>query len=208
MTEQLVGKLRSDARDNRDRIVEAAREAFASDGLDVPMREVARRAGVGLATVYRRFPTKEALLTAAFAEQMQACERVLDEALTVPDPWAGLCRAIDKVLALHALDSGFARAMTAQYPRVFDFADGRDRSLRKLLGLMRRAKESGGLRPDVVLEDVVLAMMANDGIRAESPELRLAATRRFAALMLQSFSARPVPLPLPPAVRLPLTVRA
>lgn len=208
MTEDVVQKLRSDARDNRDRIIEVAREAFAADGLDVPMREIARRAEVGVATVYRRFPTKEALLTAAFAEQMQACVTILDEGLAAPDPWLGLCLVLEKVLALHALDRGFAHAMTTQYPRVSDLAAGRDRSLHKLLELMRRAKESGGLRKDIVLEDLVLTMQANNGIHAESQELRVAASRRFAALMIQSFRAQPALPPLPPAVRLPLAVRA
>jgi hypothetical protein len=58
-----------------------------------------------------------------------------------------------------------------------------------------------------VLEDIILALMANEGIRAESPATRVAASRRFAALMIQSFQANPVPAALPPAVRLPLSVR-
>lgn len=65
-----------------------------------------------------------------------------------------------------------------------------------LLGLVRRAKEADDLRSDIVVEDIVLAMMANDGIRAESPELA-AASRRLAALMLESFRATPTPAPLP-----------
>lgn len=79
--------------------------------------------------------------------------------------------------------------------------------MRLLLELVRWAKDAGGLRTDVMLDGFVLAMMADDGIRARSPAVRVAASRRFAALMTQSFQARPVPAPLPPAVRLPLTVR-
>ena len=62
MTEPLTHALRADAQDNRDRILDAARAVFATEGLNVPMREIARRAGVGPATLYRRFPTKDALL--------------------------------------------------------------------------------------------------------------------------------------------------
>lgn len=76
-----------------------------------------------------------------------------------------------------------------------------------LLELIRRAEETGDLRPDIVVEDIALAMMASDGIRAGSPELRAAASRRLAALMLASFRATPAPPPLPPAVRLPLVAR-
>jgi AcrR family transcriptional regulator len=200
--------LRSDARDNRVRILAVARAAFAGEGLDVPIREIARRAGVGPATVYRHFPTKEALFAAAFAEQMALCSAVVEEGLAASDPWRGFCLVIEKLMEMHALDRGFSRAFTSRLPRTADyFTADRDRTLRMLLDLVRRAKEAGGLRPDFVLEDIVLALMANEGIRAESPEMRVAASRRLAALMIQSFRANPVPAPLPPAVRLPLTAR-
>ncbi len=200
--------LRSDARDNRDRILAAARVAFATDGLDVPMREIARRAQVGVATVYRRFPTKEALLAEAFAEQLALCSTVVEEGLAAADPWRGFRLVVERLMEVHALDRGFSRAFTSQLPATAEyFTADRDRTLRLLLELIRRAKRSGDLRADFVLEDLVLALMANDGIRAESPRLRVAASRRFAALMLQSFQAQPVPAPLPPAVRLPLTTR-
>lgn len=206
MTAPVVHELRSDARDNQERILEVARAAFASEGLDVPIREIARRAQVGVATVYRRFPTKEALLAAAFAERMAACLTIVEEGLAAADPWQGFRLVIERLMEVHALDRGFARALTSEFPRVFDFAEGRGRALRGLAELLSRAKEAGGLRKDVVLEDVVLALMANEGIRADSPQARVAASRRFAALMIQSFRADPAPVPLPPAVRLPLPV--
>jgi AcrR family transcriptional regulator len=198
-------KLRSDARDNRARILAVARAAFAAEGLDVPIREVARRAQVGTATVYRHFPTKEALLSEVFAEPMAMCSAVVEEGLAADDPWRGFCLVIERLMEVHALDRGFARAFTSRLPGAAAFAADRDRTLRLLLRLMRRAKDAGALRADFVLEDVSLALMANEGIRAESPELRVAASRRFAALMIQSFRAEPVRTPLPPAVRLPLS---
>lgn len=201
----MVSSLRSDARDNRERILAVARVAFAVEGLDVPIREIARRAEVGVATVYRHFQTKEALLTEAFAEQLALCTAVVAEGAAAADPWRGFCLVIEKVMTMHALDRGFARAFTSRLPEAADFAAERDRTLRLLLELVRRAKETGGLRQDFVLEDISLALMANEGIRAESPEMRVAASRRFAALMIQSFQANPVPTPLPPAVRLPLS---
>lgn len=205
MTAQVIEQLRSDARDNRGRILAVARAAFAAEGLDVPIREIARRAGVGVATVYRRFPTKEALLTEAFAEQMAMCSAVVEEGLAAADAWRGFCLVIEKLMAVHALDRGFARAFTSQLPQAIVFAADRDRTMRMLLELVRRAKEAGDLRVDFVLEDIILAMMASEGIRGESRETRVAASRRFAALMIQSFRANPAPAPLPPAVRLPLS---
>ncbi|MBB5867270.1 AcrR family transcriptional regulator [Allocatelliglobosispora scoriae] len=208
MTAQVIHPLRSDASDNRERILAVARAAFAAEGLDVPIREIARRAQVGVATVYRRFPTKEALLAEAFAEQMAMCSGVVEEGLAAADPWRGFRLVIEKLMAVHALDRGFSRAFTSRLPAGADyFAADRDRTMRMLLELVRRAKGAGALRADFVLEDIILALMANEGIRAESLELRAAASRRFAALMIQSFQADPVRAPLPPAVRLPLTAR-
>ncbi len=207
VTAKVVTKLRADARDNRGRILAVARAAFAAEGLDVPIREIARRAEVGVATVYRHFQTKEALLTEAFAEQMALCSAIVEEGAAADDPWRGFCLVIEKLMEMHALDRGFARVFTSQLPQAADFAADRDRSLRLLLDLVRRAKEAGSLRADFVLEDVSLALMANEGIRAEPPRMRVAASRRFAALMIQSFQADPVPAPLPPAVRLPLSRR-
>lgn len=197
--------LRSDARDNRLRILVVARAAFAADGLDVPIREIARRAEVGVATVYRHFQTKEALLTEAFAEQMASCSAIVEEGLAADDPWSGFCLVVERLMEVHALDRGFARAFTSQLPQAVDFAADRDRTVRMLFDLVRRAQDAGALRRDFVLEDISLALMANEGIRVESPAMRVAASRRFAALMLQSFQADPVPAALPPAVRLPLS---
>lgn len=207
VTTEVVTKLRSDARDNRERILAVARAAFAAEGLDVPVREIARRAEVGVATVYRHFQTKEALLTEAFAEQLASCSAVVEDGLAAGDPWSGFCLVIETLMEMHALDRGFARAFTSELPQAVDFAEHRDRTLRLLLELVRRTKEAGSLRTDFVLEDISLALMANEGIRAESPEMRVAASRRFAALMIQSFQANPVLTPLPPAVRLPLSRR-
>ncbi|WP_030453710.1 TetR/AcrR family transcriptional regulator [Herbidospora cretacea] len=204
MTAQVGTRLRSDARDNRERILAVARLAFATEGLDVPIREIARRAGVGAATLYRHFVTKDALLSEAFAEQMETCSAIVAEGLAAPDPWDGFRLVVERLMELHALDRGFARVFTSRLPEAV-FAADRDRTLRMLLDLVGRAKKAGPLRRDFVIEDLSLALMANEGIRAESPATRVAASRRFAALMLQSFMADPVAAPLPPPVRLPLT---
>lgn len=207
MTAEVRHPLRSDARDNRERILAVARMAFATDGLGVPIREIARRAQVGVATVYRRFPTKEALFTEAFAGQLATCSAVVEDGLAAADPWRGFCLVIEKLMEVHALDRGFSRAYTSQLPEAAGFTADHDRTLGLLVELVRRAREQGDLRADFVLEDIVLALMANEGIRAESPGTRVAASRRFAALMIQSFRATPAPAPLPPAVRLPLSAR-
>ncbi len=80
---------RADARHNRARHLQAAREAYALNGTDVPSGAIARRAGVGSATLYRHFPTRSSLIAAAFSEQLAQCVAALNEALQDDDPWRG-----------------------------------------------------------------------------------------------------------------------
>nr|CTQ98450.1 Transcriptional regulator, TetR family [Kibdelosporangium sp. MJ126-NF4] len=204
VTDRLPQTLRSDAMDNRERILNAARAVFAAEGLNVPMREIARRAGVGPATLYRHFPTKEALATEAFADQMRACQTIADEGLADPDPWRGLRLVIERICELHARDRGFSAAFMSTFPRAVDFAAGRERALKSIAELVRRAKQTGHLRPDFVTDDLVLMLMAHSGIRATSPAAQLAASRRFAALAIQAFQASPQHSPLPPVGQLAL----
>jgi AcrR family transcriptional regulator len=201
VTGRLPQTLRSDAMDNRERILGAARAVFAAEGLNVPMREIARRAGVGPATLYRHFPTKETLVTEAFTEEMGACRAIVDEGVADPDPWHGFCLVIEKVCALHARNRGFTAAFMSAFPDVVDFRALRQHALGSVGELARRAKDAGRLRPDFVLDDLILMFMANDGIRASSPAARVAASRRFAALAVQAFQASPQHSPLPPATR-------
>lgn len=189
MVDRLPQTLRSDALDNRERILDAARAVFAAEGMDVPMREIARRAGVGPATLYRRFPTKQALAAEAFTEQMYACHTIVEEGLADPDPWHGLCLVIEKLCELHARNRGFATAFTSAFPHAMDLAAGREHALTSLAGIARRAKDTGHLRADFVLDDLILMLMANGGLHATSTNARVAASRRFAALAIRAFRA-------------------
>ncbi|CAM3334476.1 TetR/AcrR family transcriptional regulator [Kibdelosporangium persicum] len=202
MTDRLPHRPRSDARDNRARILDAARAVFAAEGLNAPLREIARRAGVGPATLYRHFPTKETLVTEAFTDQMLACQSIVDEGLADPDPWHGFRLVVERICELHARDRGFTAAFTSTFPHAMDFAAIRTYSLNAIAELARRAKAAGRLRPDFVLDDLILMLMANSGIRAASPAARVAASRRFAALAIQAFQASPVASPLPAVPRL------
>ena len=194
VTDLLSHALRSDARDNRDRILDAARALFAVEGLNVPMREIARRAGVGPATLYRRFPTKELLVTEAFADEMRACHTIVDEGLADPDPWHGFCLVIEKICDQHARNHGFTTAFMSAYPHAIDFAADRSYALDALAELARRAQAAGRLRPDFVLDDLILMFSAHQGIRATSPATQLAASRRFATLAIQAFQAVALPV--------------
>jgi AcrR family transcriptional regulator len=202
VTDRLPHTLRSDAQDNRERILESARALFATQGLNVSMREVARHAGVGPATLYRRFPTKQALVTEAFTEQLHTCRAIADEGLADPDPWRGFTQVIAKTCELHARNQGFTEAFMSAFPNAIDFAADREYTVNAISELARRAKDTGHLREDFALDDLILMLMANRGIQAPSPAARVAASRRFAAFIIQAFQTTPTRSPLPPIPRL------
>ena len=208
MTSHLPQTVRSHARDNRARILDAARAVFGEEGLSAPMREVARHAGVGPATLYRHFPTKQALIAETFAEQRRACHAAVRDALTDPDPWHGFRSLIERICELHAHSRGFADAFTTAFPEAMDFAADRERILRAIGELARRAQGTGQLRPGFVIDDLVLMLMAHRGLQDTPRAARVTASRRFAAYVIEAFRAAPetgAPTPLPPAPRLQLT---
>ena len=178
--------LRVDAERNRTRILDAARQAFAEQGLDVPMTEVARRAGVGIATLYRRFPTNDDLVAAVFVGKMDAYADVAEAALEVEDPWTGFSDYVRSVCEMQAADAGFADVLAPSPRSAFD--DQRSRAFRAFTKLVQRAKDAGALRPDFVHQDLVMLLMANAGLaHASSGNAR--AWMRFTEYMLQAFRA-------------------
>ncbi|MDC7340956.1 TetR/AcrR family transcriptional regulator [Streptomyces lydicus] len=208
MTNHLPQTVRSDARDNRARILDAARAVFGEEGLSAPMREVARHAGVGPATLYRHFPTKQALFAETFAEQRRACHAAVRDALTDSNPWHGFRGLIERICELHAHSRGFADAFMTAFPEAMDFAADRERTLHAVGELARRAQNTGQLRSGFVVDDLVLMLKAHRGLQDTPRAARVTASRRFAAYMIEAFRAAPetgAPTPLPPAPRLQLT---
>ena len=192
--------LRVDAERNRQRLLAAAREMFAERGLDVPIEDIARHAGVGVATLYRRFPTRADLIAGAFEAKMTAYADAGAQALANPDPWAGFRGYIERVCAMQADDRGFASVLCMSFPTDKRFEAERDRAYGCFLELVRRAQAAGGLRDDFVAEDLVILLMANAGVVVGTADAAPDAWRRFAAYMIQAFSARcAAPLPPPPS---------
>ncbi|MBB1159796.1 TetR/AcrR family transcriptional regulator [Amycolatopsis dendrobii] len=198
-------RLRTDAAHNRAQILDVAKRTFETEGLDVSMSELARRAGLGVATVYRHFPTKADLVADAFAEPMAECAGMLDEALADPDPWRGFCRVIEEVCAMQARNHGFSAAIVTALPEQVRFAELRDQALRAFTELIRRAQDAGALRADFAVSDLSLILLANGGLRSGAGAAAPAASRRLAGYLLQSFRAEAA-TPLPPPAELPLDV--
>lgn len=191
--------LRSDAERNRARIIAAARTVFGRDGLDASMASVAREAGVGIATMFRRFPTKEELVAAVFADRMDAYVQATADALADPDPWRGFSGYIETVCAMQAADRGFADVLTMSLPGAEALEACRAEAYEGFLELIARAKDSGDLREDFTSRDLVLLLMANAGVLSATGDAAPDAWRRLVAWMIQSFKAPARgPLPDPP----------
>ncbi|WP_320774366.1 helix-turn-helix domain-containing protein [Streptomyces sp. CRN 30] len=190
--------LRADARRNRRRILAAAREVFAEHGIDAPMATVARRAGVGVATLYRRFPTRDDLVDAAFAHQLDTCARVLAEAVADPDPWHGFQRLFETICRLQQEERGFPAAFVAAFPdRSKDHTRARALAERQLMTLIRRAQAAGALRSDFHPSDLGVVLLAHCGLVTALPGDG-AASRRLVAYLLEAFRAHPARGALPP----------
>ena len=191
--------LRADAERNRRRIIAAARQVFAERGLDVPMEDIARCAGVGVATLYRRFPTRGDLIAGAFGDKITGYADAVTRALADPDPWAGFCGLIERLCAMQAEDRGFACVLNMTFPMAAEFQAERDRAYHGFTQLTRAAQASGQLRADFVPEDLAMLLMANAGVLDGTADAAPGTWRRFAAYMIQAFStAGRAPLPAPP----------
>jgi AcrR family transcriptional regulator len=194
--------LRSDAERNRAQIIKAAREAFAETGLEAPMHAIARRAGVGIGTLYRRFPARGALIAAAFEEEMQEFARAVDTALDEPDPWAGFCSYIQTMTRMQARDPGFRDLVTLASPSAGEFEAVHRRTFAGIKTLVERAKRSGALREDFVPEDIIMMLMANQGVIMGTAKTAPRTQPRLVAYLLQAFAAPGAgTLPPPPSRR-------
>ncbi|WP_194894370.1 TetR/AcrR family transcriptional regulator [Catenulispora pinisilvae] len=195
-------RLRADARENRDRILDAARSLFAERGLEASMREVARYAEVGPATLYRRFPTKQALIDDVFADEVRACRQIVVDGCADPDPWHGFASVIEQLTVLNVQNQGFVDAFMSANPHSPAFAHHRAALVSRLRTLVTRAKRTGQLRHDFVLDDLNLILLACRGLSATAPANRTLAARRFAALALDGFRASETNGTLPRTPRL------
>lgn len=201
-TDEVTRPLRVDAERNRGRIVEAAQTEFAEHGLDVPLEDVAGRAGVGIATLYRRFPTREDLIAACFERRVAEYARAAEEALEAPDAWAGFCAYAERICGMQAADRGLKDVLTRTFPDAKTMEAHRARGYELSVRLIERATAAGVLRADFVPEDLVLLLMANAGVVQGAGEAAPDAWRRFVGLMLDGFRAEGAsPLPSPPKPR-------
>ncbi|PRY21987.1 TetR/AcrR family transcriptional regulator [Pseudosporangium ferrugineum] len=185
--------MRIDAEENRARIIAAARDLIAEAGPDVPMARVARRAGVGKATLYRRFPTRKDLVAQTYADRHAQCSASWHEAARDPDPARAFRETILRLCAAQVVDRGYTTAVLSGQGLDIDRADY-DRALSLLLD---RARAAGALRPGIGAADLWLLLAGNAGVIAVAGPGAPAASRRFAEHMLRSFAPDPAGHPRP-----------
>lgn len=190
--------LRADARRNRDQILAAAREIFAERGADVAMEEIARRASVGVGTLYRRFADREALIRAVFRETYQIVADETRAALAEETSgWAALMRIMRQSAWLHVSVQAKSPLVTAVVKADPESSRLRDHLLDMLDEVVRRAQGEGTLRSDVGAGDLVMLFMSVvKQTHALTPEAAGLAPGRVLAIMMDGLRA-PAPGELP-----------
>jgi len=167
--------LRADAQRNLERVLDAATEAFAASGPDVSVHEIAERAGVGHATVFRRFPTKDDLMLAVIARRVEEIRAVFVDELKADDPGEAFFRAMRRIADLHMAAPGLHKCLAhcGGKPGAADLEPLGEK-------LVARAQKAGAVRRDVKPADVstlVKSVMQSapenveivlDGLRARS----------------------------------------
>ncbi len=194
--------LRRDAQANRDRIVAAARAAFAADGIEVPVEEIARRAAVGMGTLYRHFPAKEDLIDAVLEDAFAAFIAAAEQALAEEDAWAGFRGFLERVFALHVENRGLKDIIaTRAHGRAR--ADAMRARMRPLLRrLIERAQKQGALRADFTAEDMPLVFWTGGRVIEATAAVAPEFWRRHLGLLLDGLRAEAAtPLPHPPLTR-------
>jgi AcrR family transcriptional regulator len=194
--------LRSDAARNRAALVAAARQVMAERGLEAPLDEIARRAGIGNATLYRRFPRRIDLIAAVFADRMSDHARAVQVALDAVDPWEGLRSYIETVAELQVHDRGIADLITMDVSTAPEIEALRDQAFHGLVEVIDRAKAAGALRADATPEDVVVILQANAGLVTRAHRAAGQASHRLIHLLLDGLCANAAtPGPTAPSPR-------
>jgi AcrR family transcriptional regulator len=190
--------LRRDAERNRQRILTAAGELFAERGLAVTLDDIARHAGVGVGTVYRRYPDKELLIDALFEERLKALCEAAQAALDLADPWDGLVLFFERGGELQARDRGLKEIIADHAHGGECLIRARDRLRVLVTELFDRAKAAGAVRADAEALDTPMIFMMLGPLMERARDIDPDLWRRYLGLVLDGLrpeSATPLPRP-------------
>lgn len=194
--------LRRDAERNRQRILAAAAQVFTERGLDATLDEVARAAGVGVGTVYRRFPDKESLVAALFRARIDNLVTVAEDACAAADPWQAIVSYLEYAAAAMADDTGLRQLMMfGTYDRD-QVCYARDRMRPVITRLVQRAQASGDLREDFEATDVKMIAFMLASLAEYTAAVTPDVWRRYLTMLIDGLrpsrrEATPLPVPAP-----------
>ncbi|SNT45911.1 DNA-binding transcriptional regulator, AcrR family [Asanoa hainanensis] len=195
----MTARLRADAERNRQRIIDAARRVFAARGVHAPVEDIAKEAGVGIGTLYRRFPDRTELVEAVFLERAGRYLAAAEQARLIDDPWEAFRSYLEQLCAIQAEDATVTDVLTLTLPASGALETLRNRLYATQNRLIRAAKRQGTLRADFVPEDVPLLLIANAAIIQTLGDAVPTSAPRFLALALDALRTdHPSPLPAPP----------
>lgn len=187
--------LRRDAEANRRQILEAAGRLMAARGLAVPLEDIAAEAGVGIATLYRRFPTRDELVTALFQDRLEAYVAELDAAVAMADGWEALVWYLESTAARQIADRGLSE-LVEHDPGQAVISAIRDRIWPLAETLVARAKDTGRLRTDFSVSDLAFVQQMLVTVGASTSQLRTTAWRRYLTFLIDGLMTgrdRPTP---------------
>jgi len=190
--------VRTDAQRNRSAVLAAAASVFAEHGLEVSLNEIARRAGVGNATLYRHFPTREALVAEVFADQLEQYLDSAERAAAAEDPLAGFCDCIATTCELQSSNRALADLLVSLQPVSPRVDAMRDRHYEAISTVIERAVAAGVVRADLRPADVAVLLMANAGVVRRTVDDAPGASARLIAVWLAG-ATRPDARVGPPA---------
>jgi AcrR family transcriptional regulator len=176
--------LRQDAERNRRRLVDTARIVFAQQGLDAPLNAIAREAGIGNATLYRHFPTRDHLIAAVFEDMLRELLDVSERALAEPDAWTGFTSFLSFLTELPARDRALADLLIRPGACASELGSLRSSIFANMNRLIDGAKRQGHLRRGFHHQDVRFILMASAGISERGEEQAPVAWRRHFGYVL------------------------
>lgn len=197
--EERPRRLRADAASNRERILDAARIVFGRDGVAAPLTTVSDEAGVGIATLYRRFPDRAGLVAEAFAGALAQYEASTGRALASADPWDAFAGLVTGMGEIEAHNRGFTHLIQSEALPLRGLGGDRAAGYRAVAEVLRRGQAAGVLRDDLTPEDLPVISFAIAGILETTRDDVPDAWRRHVALVLDGCRPGRPSSPLPPA---------
>ncbi|MBL7259910.1 TetR/AcrR family transcriptional regulator [Paractinoplanes lichenicola] len=190
--------MRKDAQRNIERLREAAVSAFREHGLEVPLEQIAQRAGVSPGTVYNRFGGRDALIDAVMPELIEArIQEMMERALAVPDPWDGFAAYVTSLCEMQATDPALNDAVSRRFPDAARLTEICDAQMGRARGLIDRAQAAGSLRADFAVQDMAFLLWSTAAIVRATAGIAPLAWRRSLALALDGLrpgAAHPLPV--------------